>query len=195
MCWISTGHTVQIPQGTYGSQRVQQTQNTLYTNNYSNIEEVSHYWKKKVIFSATSCSGICIREVYFFSFKRLLWRFVSNIFNDSLLIIRHITSNKKKKLPVKLISHAAELILKRGFFVNTHNNINKLFILFILFIVNNTYRISKWTLSNTVYSGKCRSDSLSPNGIWAKRTWSSRAAHTKVRWSRPKCSRNREIRN
>lgn len=35
-----TGHTIQIPQGTYGSQRVQQTQNTMYTNNYSNIDEV-----------------------------------------------------------------------------------------------------------------------------------------------------------
>lgn len=40
-----TGHTVQIPQGTYGSQRVQQTQNTRYTNNYSNIDEVSKYYK------------------------------------------------------------------------------------------------------------------------------------------------------
>lgn len=39
--YLSIGHAVQIPQGTYGSQRVQQTQNTLYTNNYSNIEEVS----------------------------------------------------------------------------------------------------------------------------------------------------------
>lgn len=38
---IFIGHTIQLPQGTYGSQRVQQTQNTLYTNNYSNIEEVS----------------------------------------------------------------------------------------------------------------------------------------------------------
>lgn len=42
-CWVFIGHTVQIPQGTYGSQRVQQTQNTLYTNNYSNIEEVNNH--------------------------------------------------------------------------------------------------------------------------------------------------------
>lgn len=45
MCWILVGHAVQIPQGTYGSQRVQQTQNTLYTNNYSNIEEVNNMIK------------------------------------------------------------------------------------------------------------------------------------------------------
>lgn len=78
------GHTVQIPQlGTYGSQRVQQTQNTMYTNNYSNIEEVS-------LFKLNN-SYLCNRKRYNGSF--FILRTLKSILLSTACFVKYLSDN------------------------------------------------------------------------------------------------------